>query len=66
MQAFKAAHLSCPTKVQSLNPTAASLQELRNSPFISDDIIVDLAQQLPLYHAAADGVTVTCENDKLT
>ena len=66
VRAFKAARLSCPIKVQSLNPTAASRQELRNFPFITDDIIVDLAQELPLYLAAADGVTVTCENDKLT
>ena len=47
VRTFKAARLSCPIKVQSLNPTAASLQELRNFPFITDDIIVDLAQELP-------------------
>ena len=47
--------------------TAASLEELRNFPFANDDAtIANLAQELPLYLAASDGVTVTCEDDKLT
>ena len=67
VRAFKAARLCCPVQVQSLNPTAASLEEFRSFPFIDDDTtIANLAQELPLYLAAADGVTVTCENDKLT
>ena len=46
---------------------AASLEELRNFPFANDDAtIANLAQKLPLYLAASDGVTVTCEDDKLT
>ena len=44
-----------------------SLEELRNFPFANDDAtIANLAQELPLYLAASDGVTVTCEDDKLT
>ena len=66
-RAFKAARLCCPVQVQALNPTAASLEELRNFPFANDDAtIANLAQELPLYLAASDGVTVTCEDDKLT
>ena len=64
VRAFKAARLFCPVQVQALNPTAASLEELRNFPFANDDAtIANLAQELPLY---LDGVTVTCEDDKLT
>lgn len=67
VRAFKAARLCCPVQVQALNPTAASLEELRNFPFANDDAtIANLAQELPLYLAASDGVTVTCEDDKLT
>jgi hypothetical protein len=67
VRAFKAARLCCPVQVQSLNPTAAPLEEFRSFSFIDDDrTIANLAQELPLYLAAADGVTVTCENDKLT
>ena len=66
VRAFKAARLCCPVQVQSLAPTAASLEEFRNFPFITDDTIANLARELPLYLAAADGVTVSCENDKLT
>ena len=54
-------------RCNALNPTAASLEELRNFPFANDDAtIANLAQELPLYLAASDGVTVTCEDDKLT
>ena len=67
VRAFKAARLCCPVQVQALNPTAASLEELRNFPFANDDAtIANLAQELPLYLAASDEVTVTCEDDKLT
>ena len=47
--------------MQALNPTAALLEELRNLATIAN-----LEQELPLYLAASDGVTVTCEDDKLT
>ena len=54
-------------QVQSLNPTAASLEGFRKFPLINDDtIIANLAQELPLYLAAAQEVTVTCEDDKVT
>ena len=47
-------------QVQSLNPTAESLEEFRNIPFINDDTkIANLAEELPAYLAAADGVTDT-------
>ena len=53
--------------MQCLNPTTESLREFRSFPFIKDDAkIAHLAEELPLYLAAAEGVTVTCENDKLT
>ena len=53
-------------QVESLNPTAESLEEFRNFPFINDDTkIANLAEELPAYLAAADCVTVTCEEDKV-
>ena len=59
--------MSCCFLVQSLNPTAESFKEFRSFPFIKDDTkIAHLTEELPLYLAAAEGVTVTCENDKLT
>jgi hypothetical protein len=67
VRAFKAARLCCPVQVQSLDPTAESLEEFRNFPFINDDTwIENLAEELPAYLVAADGVTVTCEEDKVT
>ena len=43
------------------------LEELRNFPFANDDAtIANLVQELPLYLAASDGVTVTREDEKLT
>ena len=51
-------------RIQSLNPTAESLKEFRNFPFINETKIANLAEELPAYLAAADGVTVTCEEDK--
>ena len=66
VRAFKAARLACPVQVQTLNPTARSLEELRNFPFVSDTTISNLAQELPLYLGAAEGVTVTCEEDKVS
>ena len=44
----------------------ALIEELRNFPFISNDTITNLARELPFYLGAGDGVTVSCENDKLT
>ena len=40
---FKAAHLMCPTTVQSLAVVPASVQQLRAFPFIDDRVIDDLA-----------------------
>ena len=61
VRAFKAARFCCPVQVQALRPTAASLEELRNFPFLKNDAtIANLAQELPLYIAAANGVNVAC------
>lgn len=66
VRAFKAARLCCPVQVQALRPTSASLEELRNFPFVNNDAtMASLAQELPLYIAAADGVKVACEEDKV-
>ena len=65
-RAFKAARLCCPIQVQVLKPTADSLEEFRNYPFLNDDnCIASLAQELPAYLAAAEGVTVSNENEKV-
>ena len=66
IRALKAACLACPIQVHTLNPTARSLEELRHFPFVTDTTIANLAQELPLYRAAAEGVTVTCEEDKVS
>lgn len=66
VRAFKAARLCCPVQVQHLNPTAASLEEFRNFPFLDDnDTIANLAQELPAYLATADGVAMTNDDEKL-
>ena len=53
-------------QVQNLNPTAASVEESRNFPFLeNDNIIVNLARELPDYLAAADGVVMANEEEKL-
>lgn len=59
-------HSCCPVQVQALNPTAASLEELRNFPFLNDDnTIANLAKELPAYLAAADGVVTANEDAKV-
>lgn len=64
---FKAERFCCPVQVQAVLLTAASLEELRNFPFLNNDAtIANLAQELLLYIAAVDGVNVTCEEDKGT
>ena len=64
--AFKVARLYRPMQVQNLHPTAASVEEFRNFPFVdSDNIIANLAQELPDYPAAADGVVIANEEEKL-
>ena len=52
VRAFKVARVCCPMQVQNLNPTAAS-------------IIANLARELPYYLAAADGVVMANEEEKL-
>ena len=52
-------------QVQNLNPTAASVEEFRNFPFLDNDkIIANLARELPDY-LAADGVVMANEEEKL-
>ena len=66
-KAFRAARVCCLVRVQALRPTSASLEELRNFPFLNNDAtIANLAQELPLDMAAADGVNLACEQDKVT
>ena len=65
VRAFKAAQLFCPVKVQELHPDAASIQELKQFGFLTDDIIAQLVEELPHYLAIADGVTVESEEDKV-
>ena len=66
VRAFKVARLCCPMQVQNLNPTAASVEEFRNFPFLDNDtIIANLARELPDYLAAADGVVMANEEEKL-
>ena len=53
-------------QVQNLHPTAASMEEFRNFPFVdSVNVIANLAQELPDYPAAADGVVIANEEEKL-
>ena len=55
VRAFKAAHLCCPMQVQALQPTAASVQELKQFSFITDAQVVQLVEELSNYLAMADG-----------
>lgn len=64
VRAFKAARLRCPVQVSALRPDARSLGELKNVPFVDDATIANLATELPLYLAAADGVMCDSEEDK--
>lgn len=58
MRAFKAARMMCPATVHSLGVTPAAVQQLRAFPFLDDDEIVsNLADELPLYLATADGTS---------
>ena len=67
VRAFKAVRLCCPVQVQALRPTAATLEELRYFPFANNHTtIANLAWELPQYLAAAEGVTVTSEDDKVS
>ena len=66
VRTFKVAWLCCPMQVQNLNPTAASMEEFRNFPFLdNDNIIANLAREVPDYLAAADGIVMANEEEKL-
>ena len=65
VRSFKAARLCCPVQVSALRPDARSLEELKNFPFVDDATIANLATELPLYLAAADGVMCDSEEEKL-
>ena len=45
---------------------ARSLEELKNFPFVDDATIANLAIELPIYLATADGFMCDGEEDKLT
>ena len=67
MRAFKAARLCYPVQVQALRATAATLEEFRDFPFTNNDAtIANRARELPQNIAATEGVTVTCEDDKVS
>lgn len=67
MQAVKAARLCCLVQAQALRATAATLEELRKFPFANNDAtIAILARELPQHIPAAEGVIVTCEDDKVS
>ena len=67
VQAVKAARLCYPVQAQALRATAATLEEFRKFPFANNDAtIAILARELPQYIPAAAGVTVTCEDDKVS
>ena len=58
VRAFKAARPMCPETVNTRHPTKADLIQLRPFPFLdTDDVIGDLADELPLYLAMATDVT---------
>lgn len=52
--------------IKNLDPTAASVEEFTNFPFLdNDNIIANLARELPDYLASADGVVMANEEEKL-
>ncbi|CAB3989077.1 RNA-directed DNA polymerase from transposon BS [Paramuricea clavata] len=53
-------------QVQQLKPDAAALEEFSNFPFVNDNTIANLANELPDYLAAVDGVTLGNEDEKVT
>lgn len=65
VRALKAVRLCCPVQVSVLRPDARSLEELKNFPFVDDAAIANLATELPLHLAAADGVMCHSEEEKL-
>ena len=55
--------------VISKNDRCSKHEKVNSCEFLEgndDATIANLAQELPLYLAASDGATVTCEDDKLT
>ena len=66
MRAFKAARLCYPVQVQVLRATAAPLEEFRDFPFTNNATIANQARELPQNIAATEGVTGTCEDDKVS
>ena len=48
-----------------MKPTAKCLEEFRNFPFLgNDEIIAGLGKELPEYHAATDGVSLSSDDEK--
>ena len=64
LSAFKAARIMCPEAA--LRPTPATAKGLRLFPFLdSYHVINGLITELPNYVAAAQNVTMACEEDKV-
>ena len=55
LEAFKAARLFSPFRLNEINPSVASLASLATFPFLRSEIPA-LKQELPLYQAAAQDV----------
>ena len=49
LSAFKAARLFCPQKAHTMQPRAADLDSLKSFPFLNDDDIKGLKDELPVY-----------------
>lgn len=62
LEAFKAARLVSPFRLNEINPSVASLDTLTAFPFLGSEIPT-LKQELPLYQAAAQDVD--CSHDPL-
>ena len=66
VRAFKVARIMCPVVVQWLRPTAANIETLRIFSFLNSDVTInDLITELPNYLAAAHGVVVATEEEKV-
>ena len=65
VRAFKAARLCCPMQVQALQPTATSVQELKQFSFTTDAQVLQLVEELPNYLSMADGAVIETEEGKV-
>ena len=50
-----------PLKVCELQPNSTDISDLKAFPFFTDSVLEDLKQELPLYLAKADGLSVDAD-----